>query len=422
MRGVWCQALSFSRPPVLGVGGQALLWVFSRRGWSGRGDSAPAPQRALLRAGVAHCGDGGRAFPGRVPRAIVKGVWGWAPVSPGVPVLGRVAGSLPTCFGCGCAGLWTRHCPFGVRALRGVARRGAAWKLPRGGGGSLTAVRGFWCQALSLSRPPVLGAGGRALLPVFSGRGWHGRGDPAPAPQRVLLQAGVAHCWGGQRVSRGGVLRAVVRGVWHQALTLARLPILGRSSQGLSPTCWGRGCAGVGVDVGVPPVLGAGDRLWVCVVGVVSVCLRGCMVVRCVPWCHGSWCSLPASAAPVPASHPLPGVAVMCVPWCRGWWRCTLSSVCPSPLCVPCLAGAVSSTSGVPFVSGFTRCSVFYPFIYPLLVSPPPWRAFFPASLVSLCVARLFLLPIFSFTWSFAPSVVCGYGFSLSLLRSFVDL
>ena len=30
----------------------------------GRGDPAPAPQRAPLRAGVARCGGGGRAFPG----------------------------------------------------------------------------------------------------------------------------------------------------------------------------------------------------------------------------------------------------------------------------------------------------------------------------------------------------------------------
>ena len=40
-------------------------------GRCGRGDSAPAPQRAPLRADVARCGGGGRASPGGVPFTIV---------------------------------------------------------------------------------------------------------------------------------------------------------------------------------------------------------------------------------------------------------------------------------------------------------------------------------------------------------------
>ena len=43
-------------------------------GRCGRGDLAPVPQRAPLRAGVARCGGGGRAFPGGVPSTIVRGV------------------------------------------------------------------------------------------------------------------------------------------------------------------------------------------------------------------------------------------------------------------------------------------------------------------------------------------------------------
>ena len=43
-------------------------------GWCGRGDPAPARQRAHLRAGVARCGGGGRASPGGVPFAVVRGV------------------------------------------------------------------------------------------------------------------------------------------------------------------------------------------------------------------------------------------------------------------------------------------------------------------------------------------------------------
>ena len=82
-------------------------------------------------------------------------------------------------------------------------------RLPRGGG-PLAIVRGVWHQALSLSRLPVLGAVSRAPLPMFSGRRC---GDPAPAPQRAPLRAGVARCGGGRGASPGRVSRAVVRGV-----------------------------------------------------------------------------------------------------------------------------------------------------------------------------------------------------------------
>ena len=40
----------------------------------GPGDPAAAPQRAPLRAGIARCGDGGRASPVGVPSTIVRGV------------------------------------------------------------------------------------------------------------------------------------------------------------------------------------------------------------------------------------------------------------------------------------------------------------------------------------------------------------
>ena len=48
--------------------------VCSRCGLCGRGDPAPVPQRAPLRAGVARCGGGGRASPGGVPSTAVRGV------------------------------------------------------------------------------------------------------------------------------------------------------------------------------------------------------------------------------------------------------------------------------------------------------------------------------------------------------------
>ena len=48
--------------------------VCSGCGRCGRADSAPVPQRAPMRAGIASCGGGGRASPGGVPSTCVRGV------------------------------------------------------------------------------------------------------------------------------------------------------------------------------------------------------------------------------------------------------------------------------------------------------------------------------------------------------------
>ena len=108
--------------------------------------------------------------------------------------------------------MWARVCGHGEPALSLWRACPAGCCAPRGwrevaseGGEPLTVLRGVWCQVLSLCRSPVLGAGSQAPLPVFPGSGWCGRGDPAPAPQRALLQAGVARCWGGGRASPQGV-------------------------------------------------------------------------------------------------------------------------------------------------------------------------------------------------------------------------
>ena len=57
-------------------------------GRCGRGDPAAAPQRARLRARVARCGGGGRAFPGGVPFTIVRGSGVRRCPSPGCPSSG----------------------------------------------------------------------------------------------------------------------------------------------------------------------------------------------------------------------------------------------------------------------------------------------------------------------------------------------
>ena len=97
-------------------------------GRCGRGDAAPAPRRAPLRAGVARRGGCGRASPGGVPFAVVRGVWGQALPLPRLPALwAGCRGPLPTCCGRGCAGVGALHRPRGPRALWGAVRHGV-WR------------------------------------------------------------------------------------------------------------------------------------------------------------------------------------------------------------------------------------------------------------------------------------------------------
>ena len=350
-------------------------------GRCGRGDPAPAPQRAPLRAGVARCGGGGRASPGGVPSTIVRGAWCQAlsPPRPSVLWSGQPGFRVPCVPGAVGAGVGTQHRSHSVRPLRaGVARCGGGGRASPGGVLS-SVVGGARCRALSLPWPPVLwsgqpgfrvpcvpgavGAGvgtqhrphsvrpcGPALLAVgvaegrprggcflplrgasgvrpcpspgrpSSGAGsqgsasrvsrvrsvrvwgsstspaacalagrccslwvWRkgvpgggafhhcegrlvsgavpspaarpleraarvprpvcprsgrcGRGDPAPAPQRAPLRAGVARCGGGGRASPRGVPSTVVRGAWCQALSLPRPPVLWSRQPGFRVPC-----------------------------------------------------------------------------------------------------------------------------------------------------------------------------------------
>ena len=128
-------------------------------GWCGRGDPAPAPQRAQLRAGVARCGGGGRASPvggafhhceGRLRSCAV-------PPPTARPLGGLFGSATDVLWGrlCGCGGPtlspWPA-CPVGA-----ACRRGAGGPSP--GGWPATVVRGVWCQALFLPRSPVLWSG-----------------------------------------------------------------------------------------------------------------------------------------------------------------------------------------------------------------------------------------------------------------------
>ena len=167
-------------------------------GHCGRGDPAPAPQRAPLRPGVARCGGGGRASPGGVPSTVVRRVCGQALPLPRLPAhWAGCCGPPPTCCGRGCVGVGAQHCPLGLHALWGLLAMGVVGGRPRGGRPA-TVVRGIWCQALSLPPPPAL-LGGRPgfrdpCVPraVGAGVGTQHRPHGARPCGPALLAVGVA--------------------------------------------------------------------------------------------------------------------------------------------------------------------------------------------------------------------------------------
>ena len=192
-------------------------------------------------------------------------LWGWRRGVPGGGALRRCGGRLRSGASSppaarplnGLSGpathlLWAPACDCGGPAPPpwlacpvGAACGGTWWGAVPGG------VACHRCEGRLVSGaipPPAarpLGRAARVLRPVCPGCGWCGRGDPAPAPQRAPLQAGVARCGGGGRASPGGVRFAVVRGVGGQALPLPSCPPSGRA-----------------VKLGYPFAVGAGVRVW----------------------------------------------------------------------------------------------------------------------------------------------------------------
>ena len=346
-------------------------------------DPAPAPQRAPLRAGVARCGGGGRASPGGVPSTVVRGAWCQALSLPRTLVLWSVQPGFrdPCVPGAVDAGVWTQHRPHSVRPAgrrcslwgwrKGVPGGGAfhrcegrlvsgavpppaarpperAARVPRpvcrvcgrcgrvdpapapqraplragvarcGGGGRAspggvpsTVVRGAWCQALS--PPPaarLLERAARVPRPVCPGCGRCGRVDPAPAPQRAPLRAGVARCGGGGRASPGGVPSTVVRGAWCQALSLPRPLVLRSVQPGFRDPCVpGAVDAGVWTQHRPHSVRPCGPALLA--VGVAEGRPRGGVPTTVV---RGAWCQALSLPRPLVLRSVQPGFRDPCVP------------------------------------------------------------------------------------------------------------
>ena len=173
-------------------------------------------------------------------------LWGWRKGVPGGGAFRRGEGRLssgapppPTaCPPGGLSGsathvLWVWVCGCGGPALSPwlACPVGAACRGGEGGPfpGGMACNRCERRSVLGAVPPPAarrLGQAAGVPRPACLGCGQCGRGDPAQAPQRAPLRAGVARCGGGGRASPGGVPFAMVRGAEVRCSPPPRLPAL----------------------------------------------------------------------------------------------------------------------------------------------------------------------------------------------------
>ena len=216
-------------------------------GGCGRGDLSPTPQRAILRAGLAHCGGGMRVHGAGclLPGCGASGA-GRSPTPDLSSFRACGRGPLPT--GCGCAGCGRGdQSPTPQSALLpdGFAHCEGGMRVP--GGGRLLPG----CGASGVGRSPTpdhssFRACGWGPLPTGCGCGGCGRGDPSPTPQRALLRAGFARCGGGMRVPRGGASCLGLGRPGSGAIPPPTTRPFGRAARVHYPLAVGAGGAGVG--------------------------------------------------------------------------------------------------------------------------------------------------------------------------------
>ena len=232
--------LSLPRPPVRPVCPGCGRW--------GRVDPAPAPQRAPLRAGVARVGVAeGRPRGGVFHRCEGRLVSGAVPPPAARPLERAARVPRPVCPGCGrCGRVDPAPAPQRAPLRAGVARCGGGGRASPGGGAFHRCEGRLVSGAVPPPAARPLERAARVPRPVCPVCGRCGRVDPAPAPQRAPLQAGVARCGGGGRASLGGVPSTVVRGTWCQALSLPRPPVLWSGQPGFRDPCV-PGAVGAGV-------------------------------------------------------------------------------------------------------------------------------------------------------------------------------
>ena len=254
----------------------------------------------------------------------------------------------PVCPGCGrCGRVDPAPAPQRAPLRAGVARCGGGGRALAGGGAFHRCEGRLVSGAVPppAARPPERAA--RVPRPACPGRGRCGRVNPAPAPQRAPLRAGVARCGGSGRASPGGVPSTVVRGAWCQALSLPQPPVLWSGQPWFrDPCCPGAVDAGVWTQHRPHSVRPCGPALLA--VGVAEGRPRG----GCLPLLWGA----PASGAvPPPTTRPLERAARVPRPVCPGCGRCGRVDPAPAPQRAPlrahvarCGGGGRASPGGVP--------------------------------------------------------------------------
>ena len=219
------------------------------------------------------------------------------------------------CPGCGrCGRVDPAPAPQRAPLRAGVARCWGGGRASPGGGAFHRCEGRMVSGAVPppAARPPERAA--RVPRPVCPGCGRCGRVDPAPAPQRAPLRAGVARCGSGRRASPGGVPSTVVRGPWCQALSLPRPLVLRSVQPGFRDPCVpGAVDAGVWTQHRPHSVRLCGPALLA--VGVAEGRPRGGLPSTVV---RGAWCQ----ALPLPRPSVLrsvqPGFRDPCIPGAVG--------------------------------------------------------------------------------------------------------
>ena len=306
-------------------------------GRCGRGDPAPAPQRAPLRAGVARCGGGGRASPGESAFHHCEGHLRSGLSLPELPAHWAGCWGLPpTCCGRGCVAVGAQHCPLGLHALWGLRAAGVVGGGPRGGWPA-TVVRGVWCQVLPSPGRPSSGAGSRGsatrVSRVRSVRAW----GPSTGPTGYALAGRRCSLWGWRKGVPGG-------GAFHRCE--GRL----RSGAVLPPTARPLGgLLGSATHVLCARVCGCGGPTlssWpACPVGAACRGGVGGPSPRGVA-CHRCEGRLVSGAVPCPAARPLERAAGAPPPVCPGCGRCGRGDPAPAPKRGPLRAGVARCGSG----------------------------------------------------------------------------
>ena len=330
-RGVWCQALSLPRPPVLwgmqpgyrdpcvpgavgaGVGtqhrfhsvrhcGPALLAVGLAEGRPRAGCLPPLGGASEpARSPSQDCPPTGRAVGVRHPHAVGTGVWVW----------GAITAPL-ACMPCG-----------------GCVPRGRRWAVP--GGGGLPRLRGasgvrrcpFPCR-------PSSGAGGRGPLTrvsrLRSVRAW----GPSTGPTACSLAGRRCSLWGWREGVPGGDAFHRCEGRLRSGAPPPPAARLLGGLLGPLPTCYGRGRVGLGAQH-CPLGLHA---LWgLRAVGVLGGRPRGGVS------CHRCEGRLVSGAVPPPTARPLGRAAGVPRPVCSGCGRCGRGDPAPVPQRAPLRAG-----------------------------------------------------------------------------------